>query len=92
MANHYSALKRVREDKKRTLVNRMRRTRLRHQIRLMRQLLEDKDANAAQALLPKAFSMIDRAARLGVVKKNAAARYKSRLHARLKSLTAPAAA
>ena len=68
MANHYSALKRVREDKKRTL------------------------ANAAQALLPKAFSMIDRAARLGVVKKNAAARYKSRLHARLKSLTAPAAA
>jgi len=54
-------------------------------------VLEQKDANAAQTLLAATFAMIDKAAKWGIVKKNTAARYKSRLHARLKSLT-PAAA
>jgi small subunit ribosomal protein S20 len=87
MANHYSALKRVRQEESRTEVNRSRKTRLRHQVRAMRRVLDQKDANAATALLPATFSMIDRAAKWGIVKKNTAARYKSRLHARLKSLT-----
>jgi small subunit ribosomal protein S20 len=91
MANHYSALKRVRQEEKRTEVNRARKTRLRHQVRTMRRALEEKDPNAAQALLAPTFSMIDKAAKWGIVKKNTAARYKSRLHARLKTLT-PAAA
>jgi small subunit ribosomal protein S20 len=91
MANHFSALKRVRQEERRTIINRSRKTRLRHQIRAMRRLLEQKDAGAAEALLPQTFSMIDRAAKWGIVKKNTAARYKSRLHARLKSLV-PAAA
>lgn len=91
MANHYSALKRVRQEEKRTDVNRARKSRLRHQVRTMRRALEEKDSNAAQALLAPTFSMIDKAAKWGIVKKNTAARYKSRLHARLKSLT-PAAA
>jgi small subunit ribosomal protein S20 len=91
MANHYSALKRVRQEARRTEVNRGRRSRLRHQIRAMRRVLDEKDANAAQTLLAATFSMIDKAAKWGIVKQNAAARYKSRLHARLKSLT-PAAA
>ncbi len=90
MANHYSALKRVRQEVRRTEVNRARKTRLRHQIRAMRRALESKDANAAQALVAPTFSVIDRAAKWGIVKKNTAARYKSRLHARLKDLT-PAA-
>lgn len=91
MANHFSALKRVRQEERRTIVNRSRKTRLRHQIRAMRRLLDQKDAAAAEALLPQTFSLIDRAAKWGIVKKNTAARYKSRLHARLKTL-APAAA
>jgi small subunit ribosomal protein S20 len=91
MANHYSALKRTRQEEKRTAVNRARRSRLRHQIRAMRRVLAEKDATGAQALLSPTFSMIDKAAKWGIVKKNAAARYKSRLHARLKTLT-PAAA
>jgi small subunit ribosomal protein S20 len=57
----------------------------------MRRVLDEKDANAAQTLLAATFSMIDKAAKWGIVKENAAARYKSRMHARLKSLT-PAAA
>ena len=86
MANHFSALKRVRQEERRTLINRQRKSRLRHQIREMRQLLDKKDASGAQALLPETFSIIDRAAKWGVVKKNTAARYKSRLTARLKMI------
>ncbi len=88
MANHFSALKRVRQEARRTAVNRMRKTRVRHQIRVFRRLIEQKDAAAAAKALPATFSMIDRAAKWGIVKKNTAARYKSRLTARLKSLAA----
>lgn len=91
MANHFSALKRVRQEERRTAINRMRKTRLRHQIRTFRRLVEQKDANAAAKALPATFSMIDRAAKWGIVKKNTAARYKSRLSARLKAMTATAA-
>jgi small subunit ribosomal protein S20 len=86
MANHYSALKRVRQTERRTEFNRRSKTRLRHQIRAMRQLITDKNSSSALALLPKTFSVIDRSAKLGVIKKNTAARYKSSLHQRIKSL------
>ncbi len=88
MANTYSALKRVRIEERRTLINRRRKTRLRHAIRSMRQTLSSKDAGAAQSILPKTFSMIDRAAKWGIVKKNTAARYKSRITASVKRLAA----
>jgi small subunit ribosomal protein S20 len=91
MANTFSALKRVRQERRRTVINQMRKTRLRHQIRAMRRLLAQKDAAAAAAMLPRTFSMVDRAAKWGIIKENTAARYKSRMHARLKSLTATAA-
>ena len=90
MANTVSALKRVRVAERRTAVNRSRRTRLRHQIRAMRRLLEAKDAKGATAIVPATFSMIDRSAKWGVIKKNTAARYKSRLTLRLRKLTATA--
>ena len=88
MANTFSALKRVRMTERKTEVNRMRKTRLRHQIRAMRRLLDKKDLPGAQALLPATFSIVDRAAKWGVIKKNTAARYKSRLSHRLSKLAA----
>jgi small subunit ribosomal protein S20 len=88
MANTISSLKRVRTAERRTEVNRTRKTRLRHQIRAMRRLLESKDAGAAAALASKTFSMIDRSAKWGIIKKNTAARYKSRLTARLRKIAA----
>ncbi len=88
MANTISALKRVRVEKRRTEVNRARKTRLRHQVRALRRLIEKKDAPGAQAQLPKTFSVIDRAAKWGIIKKNTAARYKSRLTLRLRALAA----
>jgi small subunit ribosomal protein S20 len=86
MANTYSAIKRVRQTERRTEVNRKNKTRLRHQIRAMRRALTSKDAKAAAEMLPKTFSMIDRSAKIGVIKMNTAARYKSKLHLRVKAL------
>ena len=88
MANHVSAVKATRQIETRTAVNGVRRTRLRHQIRAMRRALETKDAKQAQNLLAPTFSLVDRAAKWGIIKKNTAARYKSRLHTQLKKLAA----
>ena len=88
MANHVSALKRVRITERRTLVNNARRSRLRTGLKALRRLMEAKDANAAAAIVPKTFSIVDRAAKWGVIKKNTAARYKSRITLRLRKLQA----
>ena len=88
MANHISAQKRVRITKRRTTINRLRKTKLRNQIRAMRRLVDGDDKSAAQAMLPKTFSMVDKAAKWGVIKKNTAARYKSRLAHRLTAAAA----
>jgi small subunit ribosomal protein S20 len=88
MANTYSALKRVRQTERRTEVNRKNKSRLRHQIRAMRRALTAKDAKAAGELLSATFSVIDRSAKSGIIKKNTAARYKSKLHLRVKALAA----
>jgi small subunit ribosomal protein S20 len=88
MANTVSALKRVRVTEHRTAVNRTRKTRLRHGIRAMRRLLATKDVKGAAELVPKTYSLIDRAAKWGIIKKNTAARYKSRLTIRIRKLAA----
>jgi small subunit ribosomal protein S20 len=55
--------------------------------------LEKKDVQAATALLPGTFSIVDRAAKWGIIQDNTAARYKARIHKRLKALSGtPAAA
>jgi len=87
MANTISAIKRNRQEQRRTAVNKVRKSRLRHQVRTLRRLLEEKNSAGAQAEIPKTFSIIDRAARWGIIKANTAARYKSRLSGRLKALT-----
>ena len=56
----------------------------------MRRLLDQKDAAGAAKVVPATFSLVDRAAKWGIIKKNTAARYKSRLTLRLRSLTAKA--
>jgi small subunit ribosomal protein S20 len=86
MANTYSAVKRVRQTARRTEFNRQNRTRLRHQIRSVRRAIQEKNAQKANELLPQTFSLIDRAAKNGAIKTNTAARYKSKLHLRIKAL------
>jgi small subunit ribosomal protein S20 len=88
MANTYSALKRVRQTERRTDYNRKQKSELRHGIRAMRRALASKDPKSAVALLPKTFSLIDRSAKTGIIKKNTAARYKSKLHLKVKAVSA----
>jgi small subunit ribosomal protein S20 len=92
MANTVSSLKRVRVTERRTLINRSRKSRLRHQIRTMRRALEQKDVEGATKALPATFSLVDRAAKWGIIKKNTAARYKSRLNLRLRKVSQAATA
>jgi len=92
MANHVSALKRVRQTKKRTARNRVRKTRVRHQMRELRQALLATDAAPSAALLSETMGLIDRAAQKGVLTKNTAARYKSRLSIRFNALKSAASA
>lgn len=76
MPNHKSAEKRVRQNEKRRQINRSNRTRLRTAIKNLRAELED---GKAGELLAATVSTIDKAVQKGVLHRNAAARYKSRL-------------
>ncbi len=88
MANTFGALKRVRQTDRRTAFNRIAKTRLRHQIRAMRHALAAKTPSPADILTVMAatFSLVDKAARKGYIKRGTAARYKSRLHHRAKAV------
>ena len=76
----------MRITERRTAVNKVRKSRMKNAIRLIRRAIEKKDADGASKLLPATFSMVDRAAKWGVIKVNTANRYKARIHARLKSM------
>ena len=92
MANHFSALKRVRQIERRTLVNRRNITRVRHQIRALHRALKDSNTAALPGIFAQTISVIDCAAQKGVLTKNTAARYKSRLSLRFKALKGTQAA
>ena len=79
MANHKSAEKRVRQNEKRNLINRSNRSELRTQIKKVRAAAASADKAATAELLGPTVSLIDKAVNKGVLHKNTAARYKSRL-------------
>jgi len=72
MANIKSAEKRIRTTAKKTARNRRVKTKLRHVIKKHR-------TTASADSLPATAAEIDRAAAKGIIHKNTAARYKSRL-------------
>jgi small subunit ribosomal protein S20 len=79
MANHKSALKRVRQTAKRNEINRSNRSKLRTQIKKLRGAVVSADKSASGELLTPTISLIDKAVNKGLIHKNTAARYKSRL-------------
>ena len=79
MANHPSALKRHRQSTKRRLINTTNSNRLKTQMKKLKTAIAGKKTDDAKALLPATFSLIDKSVQKGVIKKNTAARYKSRL-------------
>lgn len=79
MPNHKSAKKRVRQNEKRRAINRSNRSSLRTQVKKLRAAINGKDQNQSQELLSPTVSAIDKAVNKGLLHKNTAARYKSRL-------------
>ncbi|HKQ04961.1 MAG TPA: 30S ribosomal protein S20 [Blastocatellia bacterium] len=88
MANHKSAEKRIRQNERRNEVNRRNRSRLRTQVKALRTAIAAGDQGQAQTALKETVALIDKAIQKGVLHRNAAARYKSRLTVRVNQMTA----
>ena len=90
MPNHYSALKRARQTKRRTTINRKNKGAFRASLRHARKVLSTGTREESQPVIPQTLSSIDKAVQKGLIHKNTASRLKSRLMARLNA-TAPTA-
>jgi small subunit ribosomal protein S20 len=88
MANHYSALKRARQTETRTARNRMNRSRLRTQLRQLKEALGGSNKEQAEKVYRETVSALDKAIQKGVLHENTASRYKSRLSARVRAVAA----
>ena len=76
MANHKSAIKRIRQTEKRRLHNRYYAKMARNAVRKLR---ATKDKTEAVALYPKVSSMLDKLAKKNIIHKNKAGNLKSKL-------------
>jgi small subunit ribosomal protein S20 len=84
MANHQSAIKRIRQTDVRTLRNRYFAKSMRNAVRTFRSLTDKKEASDS---LPKLYEMIDRLAKKGVIHKNKAGNIKSGITKHANSLS-----
>ena len=73
------ARKRHRQSLERRMRNRSVRSRVRRQMRRMREAMAEGDAGKVKEMLPETFSIIDVGWRKGVLHRNTASRYKSRM-------------
>ena len=83
MANHKSALKRIRSNEKKRLVNRDKHKTTRNAIKKLREMTDAKEASAA---LPDVVSMIDKLAKKNIIHDNKAGNLKSSLTKHVASL------
>jgi len=86
MANHFSALKRARQTERRTIRNRANTSRLRTQLRDLRETIEKGDKTAAEQMYRETVSALDKAIQKGTLHEKTASRYKSRLGKRVGAL------
>jgi len=83
-----SAKKAMRVSARRRVFNLRRARTMKEEIKDFKKLVTSGDKAKAEASLPKVYQAIDKAAKRGVIKLNAAARYKSRLTHTLTAKTA----
>ncbi len=83
MASHASALKAHKQSLKNRDRNRQFRSRLRGALKSIRAAIDGNDLPAAKSALKQTISLIDRMASKGIIHRNAAGRYKSRLTTRI---------
>jgi small subunit ribosomal protein S20 len=86
MANHKSAIKRIRQNEKRRLYNRIYRNRARTLVKRARASIESGSVNEAVEATRRAIRDLDMAASRGVIHPNNAARRKGRLMKQLHQL------
>ena len=91
MANTKSAIKRIKQNHKRRLRNRMFIGRARTYVKHARSTIEEGTPEDAHAATLAAISVLDKAAEKGIIHKNNAARRKGRLMRRLAQMDKPAA-
>jgi small subunit ribosomal protein S20 len=82
VASHASALKAHRQSLKNRERNRQYRSRLRNALRGIRTAIDGNDLKGVKNALQQTISLIDKMASKGVIHRNAAGRYKSRLATR----------
>ena len=83
MANHKSALKRIRQTETRRQLNKYQHKTARNAVRKLTALTDKK---SALALFPKVTGMLDKLAKRNIIHKNKAAHLKSKLTKRVNSL------
>ena len=88
MANTHAAEKAIRQSARRQVRNRVVRATSRTQVKKATTAIAEGDKAAAEKATLEALSALDRAAQKGVIKKNNAARRKSRLMKKLNQLRA----
>ena len=83
MANHKSALKRIRRNEAVRLRNRYQHKTVRNAIKKLR---NEEDKKAAEAQLPSVVSMIDKLAKRNIIHANKAANLKSQLMSKVATM------
>ena len=83
MANHKSALKRIRSNNKKRLLNRFQHKTTRNAIKKLRDLTSKKEATK---MFPSVVSIIDKLAKKNIIHANKAANLKSKLASHIASL------
>ena len=86
MRQFNSAEKRHKQDEKRRIRNKQAKTAIRHAAKRIVFSVQENDKDKAEETLKSMIKKIDTAARKGIVKKNAAARKKSRMQKLVNSL------
>jgi small subunit ribosomal protein S20 len=90
VASHNSALKAHKQSIERRDQNRALRTRLRRALREIRAAIDAGEGDQVNQALRSTVSLVDRMAGKGIIHRNAAARYKSRLASRVAKKSAAA--
>ncbi|GLU44003.1 30S ribosomal protein S20 [Allomuricauda sp. NBRC 101325] len=83
MANHKSALKRIRRNEAVRLRNRYQHKTVRNAIKKLR---NEEDKKAAEALLPTVVGMIDKLAKKNIIHTNKASNLKSKLMSKVAAM------
>jgi small subunit ribosomal protein S20 len=79
-----SAKKALKQGEKKKVFNLRRKKKVEDTVKVVKKLVKEGKVKEANALLPKAFSALDKAAKGNTIKDNTAARKKSRLNAFVK--------